>query len=399
MATPVIRDTSVFGIEAESTEGTYAVPAAATSYFQPEEDGFEFTPSRDLLERNVINQSIGAATPKVGMKSVAGSLTTELRASGVEGGDVDFGLLLKGALGATRAISANKTTKSSGNTGSVLQIEDADISAFTVGDIILVKETGGHHVAFIASKTSGAGTATITISPAKPTGVFSNSVVISKSTMYLTANTGHPALSLSYYWGNQIRQAALGAKIKSMGIENFTTGQLARLAFAWEGLTYTEIDGAAPHTPTYDVGTPPVILSASIFKDGTEFNINTFGLSLENTIAYQTQTSSPNGKVASRVVERKITGTVNPYMDDATTAFFTLFDANTEFSLFIRAYNPSATAGEIAMGSVFGIYLPKCIVTEYKKGDLEGLITDEVGFQAVRGSSGDLNEEMYVGLI
>ena len=163
-------------------------------------------------------------------------------------------------------------------------------------------------------------------------------------------------------------------------------------------MTYTEIDGAAPHTPTYDTGTPPVILSASIFKDGTEFHINTFGLSLENTIGYQTRTSSENGKVASRVVERKITGTLNPYMDDTTFDWFTLFNAGTEFSLFIRAYIPSSTTGEITMGSLVGIYLPKCTVTEYKKGDLEGLITDEVAFQAGRGAVGD-TEEMYLGLV
>lgn len=398
MSTPVIRDTSTFGIEAESTEGTYVAPSAATSYLQPEEDGFEFTPARELLERNVINQSVGASTPKLGMKSVSGSLTTEFRASGTEGADVDFGLLLKAALGATRAIAANKTTKSSGNTGSVLGIEDADISSFNVGDIVIVKETGEHHPCVITAKTTGTGSATITVSPAKASGSFSNSVVLSKSTMYYTANSGHPALSLSYYWGNQIRQAALGAKVKSMAIESFQTGQLARLAFAWEGLTYTEVDGAAPHTPTYDSGTPPVILSASLFKDGTEYHINTFGLSLENTLGYQTRTSSPNGRVASRVVERKITGSLNPYMDDTSTDWFTLFNAGTEFSLFIRAYNPAATDGEITMGSLIGIYLPKCIVTEYKKGDLEGLVTDEVAFQAVRGATGD-TEEMYVGLV
>lgn len=398
MATPIIRDTSVFGIEAEVTEGTYVAPSGATSYFQPEEDGFEFTPARELLERNVINQSVGASTPKLGMKNANGALTTELRASGTEGADVDFGLLIKSALGATRSISTTTTTKNSGNTGSVLQIEDADISKFTVGDIVIVKESGGHHPCVITAKSSGAGTATITVSPSKASGSFSNSVVVSKSTMYYTANSGHPSLSLSYYWGNQIRQAAAGAKVKSMAIENFQTGQLARIAFAWEALSYTEIDGAAPHTPTYDTGTPPVILSASIFKDGTEFHINTFGLSLENTLGYMTRTSSENGRVASRVVERKITGTINPYTDDTSTDWYTLFNAGTEFALFIRAYIPSSTSGEITMGSLVGIYLPKCMVTEYKKGDLEGLVTDEVAFQAVRGAVGD-TEEMYLGLV
>lgn len=142
-----------------------------------------------------------------------------------------------------------------------------------------------------------------------------------------------------------------------------------------------------------------MILSACLFKDGVDVPINTFGLQLENTLGFQTSTCSPNGKVGSRITERVITGTLNPYMDDASSPFFDLFDALTEFSIFIRAYIPSSVSGEVVLGSVVGIWLPKCIVTEYKKGDLEGLITDEVSFRAVRGASGDANEEMYIGFI
>lgn len=398
MTTPIIRDTSLFGLETESTEGTYVAPSAATSYFQPLEDAFELTPARELLDRTVVNSSIGPSTPKMGMKTVSGTVGVEFRASGTEGADVDFGLFLKGALGATRSISTTTTTKSSGNTGSALQIEDADISKFAVGDIIVVKESGGHHPCVVTAKDSSSGTANITISPSKASGSFSNSVVISKSTMYYTAATGHPALSVSYYWANQIRQAAIGAKVTSMSLENFTTGQLPSLSFGFEGLTYSEADGAAPHTPTYDTGTPPVVLSACIYKNGTSFAVNQFSLSLENTLGFQTSTCSANGRIGSRVVERVISGSLNPYADDTTMAWYDLFDAGTEFSLFIKAFNPSSTAGELTMGSCIGIYLPKCIVTEYKKGDQEGLVTDEVSFQAVRGAAGD-TEEMYLGLI
>lgn len=399
MAKPNVRDTTIIGVMEEVTEGTFLAPAAATDYVQPEEDGFEMTPSRELLERNILNSSIGSATPKLGMKSVAAGLTVEMRASGVEGGDTDFGKLLKAAMGATRSISTTTTTKSSGNTATVLQIEDADISKFNVGDIVLMKQSGAYHVAAITAKSTGGGTASITVIPPHPSGDHTDSVVISKTTMFLTSSTGHPSLSLAYYWSNTWRQAAAGCRPKSMSIDNFTVGQLAKFVFALEGLSYSEADGAAPHTPTFDVGTPPVILSACLFKDGVDVPINTFGLQLENTLGFQTSTCSPNGKVGSRITERVITGTLNPYMDDASSPFFDLFDALTEFSIFIRAYIPSSVSGEVVLGSVVGIWLPKCIVTEYKKGDLEGLITDEVSFRAVRGASGDANEEMYIGFI
>lgn len=398
MSVPVLNDVSLFGVEAEGTEGTYTAPSAATSYFQPNEDGFEFNPQRELLERTVMNASIGSSTPKVGMKGVSGSASCEMRAAGTEGGDVDYGLLLKAAFGATRAIATNTTTKAAGNTATVLQIEDADISKFAVGDIVLMKQSGAHHVSPIIAKSTGAGTATITLLVAHPSGDHTDSVVVSKVTMYYTANESHPALSLSYYLGNTKRYAALGAKVSSMQLEGFETGKLANLVFGWEGLTYTLVDGVAPHTPTFDSGTPPVILSAKVYKDGTALQLNNFTLNLENTLSYLTDTASANGKVKSRVSERKITGTINPYMDDTTTTFFDNFDANTEFSIFVVAYIPSSTSGEITMGSVVGIYLPKCILTEYKPGNADGLLTEELSFQAVRGTAGD-TEEAYLGLI
>jgi hypothetical protein len=398
MATGVVKKNSVIAVEVESTEGTYAVPSAATSYIQPLSGGFGMSPNRELLDRDIITASVGRATPKLGMKGISGTLGVEFRASGTEGGDVDFGPMIKSALGTTRAISTNTTTKSSGNSGTVLAIEDADISKFTVGDIIVVKQTNAYHISPITSIVTTLGSATITLLVPKPTGVFSNSVVVSKVTMYLTATTGHPALSVSYYWGNEIRQAAIGSKVKTLALENFQTGKLANLNFQFEGLTYTEIDGAAPHTPSYDSGTPPVILGACVYKDGVEMQLNSVSLNVENTLSPITDTCSSNGKTSQRVTKRTLTGSINPYMDDTTVAFNTLFDAGTEFSLFLKAYIPSSTSGEYTLGSVIGIYLPKCIVTEYKKGDLEGILIDEVSFAAVRGAAGT-TEEMYLGFI
>lgn len=398
MATGITKNTSIIGIEVESTEGTYLAPAAATSYVQPLADGFELTPAREKIDRGILTNSIGKATPRLGIRSVQASLPVEFRASGTEGADVDFAALLKGALGATRAIATTTTTKATGNTGSELQIQDADISKFAVGDIILVKETGGHHVAAIAAVATGAGVAAVTITPAKASGSFSASVVISKSTMYYTSSTGHPAISLSYYWANQIRQTAAGCKVTSMSLDNFSTGQVASLNFGLEGLAYTETDGVAPHTPTYDSGIPPIILGATVYKDGVAIEINQFGLSVANALSFLTATSNANGRSASRIVERTVTGTINPYKDDTAVTNHAAFDAGTEFSLLIKAFNPSSTTGEYTMGSVIGIYLPKCIATECKVADQDGILTDEISFQAVRGSAGS-TEEMYLGLI
>jgi hypothetical protein len=398
MATGITKNTSVIGIEKEVTEGTYLAPQAATSYVQPLADGFDLTPSRERIDRTIITNSIGKPTPRLGMRSVTATLPCEFRASGVEGADVDFGPLLESAMGAKRSIATTTTTKSSGNTGSVLQIEDADISKFAVGDIVVIKEAGAHHPCAVTAVDDTASSANITIVPAKASGSFSNSVVISKSQMYLTANADHPALSVSLYWANEMLQKAIGCKVTSMSVDNFTTGQVASFNFGLEGLSYGEENEGAPHSPSYDTGIPPIMLGAKVFQNGTSIDINQFSLSVANTLSFATAVSNPSGKSASRVTERQITGTLNPYKDDTSTANHDAFDAGTEFSLFIYAANPSAVDGELEMGSIVGIYLPKCTLTEAVVGDQEGILTDNLSFQAGRGSDG-ATEEMYLGLI
>lgn len=398
MATPIAKNVSIIGIMAESTEGTWLAPSTSGDYLQPLADGFEMSPSKELIERGVLTNSVGKVTPRVGMKSVEAALPCEFRASGTEGQKPDHDQLIKGALGASRQITTTTTTKSSGNTGSVLAIQDADISKFNVGDIVVIKETGAHDAVAITAKTTGTGTATITVTPPKASGSYSNSVVISKSTTYYTASTGHPSLALSYYWGNEILQKAAGCKVKSLSVDNFSTGQVASFNFGLEGVSFDEIDGAAPHTPSYDTALPPLILNACLFQDGTELQINNFALSVTNTLGFLTSTCSSNGKVSSRVTAREVTGTMNPYKDDTSVAQYTNFNSNTSFSLFISAYNPSSTAGEIEMGSCVGIYLPNCIITEKKVADQDGLLTDEISFSATRGTAGS-TEEIYIGFI
>lgn len=396
MSTGLVRANSIVGLEAEVTEGTYVAPSGTGSYLRTLE-GLSLKPSRELVERNLLTASPGKETPRMGIKSVAGQVPVEFRAGGVEGSaGMDFHQLLLGALGSSRARTASRiTTKSSGNTSTVLQIEDADIADLNVGDCVLVLKSGAHEVRPIISKTTGSGTATVTLAWALDGGAPGNSVELAKFTTYKTADTGHPALSLSVYWANEIRQAGIGMKVTQMSLENFQPGKVASLNFALEGLNYTEVNGAAPHTPAYDTGVPPIILSACVWRDGVATPINNLGLGLTNELGFLTSTCSPNGRTASRVKSREIAGSINPYKDDTSTDYFDDFVAGTEFSIFAVVYNPSGTTGEMSLGSVVGIWLPQCIATEFETQDADGILVDNLPFRATRGAAGD-KEELYM---
>lgn len=398
MAIGITRNTTVIGIKEEVTEGTYLAPAAATDYIQPLADGFELSPSKELIERNVLTSSIGKVSPRVGQKSVGASLPVEYRASGVEGSPTDFDLLLKGALGARHDITTQTTSKAAVHTSTLIQIEDADISKFAIGDGLVVLETGAHHVCAVVSRVTTPGNASITVTPAKPSGIFTSAVVISKSATYYPANDSHPSLSLSYYWGNQIRETAVGCKVTQLSVDNFTTGQIASFNFALEGLSFDEIDGAAPHTPTFDSGLPPLILRACLFQDGVEYQINNFSLTVANTLGFLTSTCSANGKISSRVTERAISGSFNPYKDDTSVAQFTSFNTNAPYSLLVRAFNPSTVSGEVDLGSVIVLYMPNCLTVEKQVGDQDGILTEDISFNATRGTSGSV-EELYIGMV
>ncbi|MBK6381721.1 MAG: hypothetical protein IPF72_19495 [Chitinophagaceae bacterium] len=266
-----------------------------------------------------------------------------------------------------------------------------------MGDIIVIKEPGAHSSHAITAIDTTPGAATITILPAAP-GVPTNGTDISLSTTYYPANSGHTALSLSYYWANTIREAAIGCKVTSLSIDNFTVGQIASFNFGLEGLSFTEVDGAAPHTPSYDSGIPPLILQACVYQDGVDVPLNSFTLSLDNSLGFITSTCSADGKISSRITERSIKGTMNPYKDDTSVAQFTRFNTNTPFTLCAFAFNPSAVSGEITMGSVVGIYLPNCLITSKKVADQDGILTDEIEFSADRGNSGSA-DEIFIGFV
>lgn len=396
MSTGLVKQNSVFGVEEETTEGTYRAPQATTSFIQVL-DGESFKPSREVIDRGLITASPGKETPRMGMKSCTAQIPVELRASGVAGGETDFDSLLKCALGARRQNTALVTSRAGSNTSTNILIEDADIAKFNVGDMVAVFVAGAFEVRPILSKASGTGTASITLAFALTAGAPASGVTLGKFTTYYTAASGHPSLSYSRYLANEIRQAGIGMKVTQMTLDGWEPGKVASLKFALEGVNFTETNGAAPYTPAYDTGLPPIILNACVWRDGVLTPVPSLALQLQNELSFMTDTCSANGRTASRVKSREITGSFSPYKDDTSTDYFDDWVAGTEFSIFAYAYNPAAT-GEFGLGSVVGIWLPQCITTEFESSDVDGIVVDQMGFRATRGTAGD-KEELYIGKI
>lgn len=390
----IVKNNTKVAVEVEVTEGTYVAPTGASSFFQTLSDGFEMTPAKEQVERNVFIGSVGKVSPRTSTRSVSGSIPVELKPLSTAGDAPEFDELMRSALGTKRQIASAITTKV-GNTASQLEIEDADIGDLQIGDCILVKESGAYHVSPISARDPSAGTANVTLLiPAG--GAFSNNVEIEKCTTYTVAESAHPALSITKYLEDAIREAAIGCKITSLSIENFATGQIPTANFSYEGLDFSRAIAAPAYTPSYDTGLPPLALGGAIYQDTTAIPINELTLSIENTLGYKSSIAAENGRIASRVTGRSISGTINPYKQDDDISDYTKFRNNTEFSLFAYIKNDSSTPGEFS--NVVALYLPKCMPMELTEADQDGLVQETISFTSSRGEDGSSNE-IYMSFI
>jgi hypothetical protein len=398
MGFTVNKNTSV-AVMVEDSEGTYKAPESASDFVQTLADGFEMSQTKEVIERNIFTSSVGRTSPRTGQFQSSGTIPAELRANSTQGAAPEFDKLIHSALGTKRQITSEVVTRIDGedaNTATVLLIDDLDINKFTVGDIVMVKEAGAFHVSPITIVDDTPGDCKITLLVAKPSGVFSPGVTIAKSTVYTVADAGHPSLSVSKWLENKVLEYAVGAKCTTMSIENFTTGQIPSISFGFEGLNFDRSLTVNNITPSYNNQLPPIMLDGRVFLDGTDLCVNEVTVSLENTLGFVTCISAPNGRMSSRVTERTITGSFNPYKQDDNIDNFNRYKANTPFSLFAYGKVPSSTPGEFT--GVVAIYMPNCLITELGESDQDGILQDAITFSADRGVSGNI-PEIYVAFI
>lgn len=390
-----VRDNTVYAVEIEDTENVYKAPQSATSYVQTLADGAEMSPAKELLERNIFNGSIGKTTPRTGIRTVTGALPVEMRAAATEGQAPEYDALLRSALGSRRQVTAttiDNTDSGGTHTTTRAYLPDADASKYNVGDIVTVKVAGAYHTSPVVAVSNTAGNVYVDLLVAADSA-FSNGDAIAAVSTYVTANSGHPTLSISKYVEAAVLEQATGCRVSSMALENFTTGQLASFNFGFEGMDFDRSITAQPHTPAYSSAEPPIILEACVYQDGVKIQINELAFSVENSLGFATSTCSSNGRISGRVVERTVTGSLNPYKTDDSIAQFSKFKNNTEFSIFGTAKIPTSVAGEYEQ--VVSFYLPSCIITEIGESDQDGLLQEDLSFSAGRGSDAS-KEEIYV---
>ena len=381
-------DGSVF-IEKEVTEGTYLAEQAGASAVEVLSDGLEFTPTKELLERNTRTSTVETVVSRVGQKSMAGSVPTEFKAAAVEGAEPETGALYEALLGGKDTLV--ERTSLTGHTTTKIYLAAGEELQYKVGHIVKVKQSeisGEDHVSPIIEVDSTALQESITL--LIPYGVaFSDNVKVAAATQYYH-KSGAPTLSVTNYLGGEIREKAIGMRPVSAELANFATGQLPEMSFSLEGLDFDREVGQPLFTPAYDSqdgAEAPVVLCSKVYKDSTELTLNSLSISFTNTLGFLTSTASCAGKISSRITKFAVGFTINPYMEDDDVDLFDLFKDNTGFSIFGSSNNYGAS--QDAKEQVVAFYMPNCRIPEIATGDEDGILTDAINGTAHKDLGND----------
>lgn len=392
MAIGVVTNESTVSLSLEVTEATYVAPTAATEYIEVMADGLEFNKTRELLERDLLSSTVETESARVGLTDATGSLSVEFKASATEGdAPQSLDLLLRSLLGGKRQITSDQTS-GAGHTSTVINF--ASTSDFSVGDLVLVKESGAYEVRPISAITTDT---SITFPFALTNGAPSDSVVVAQCTTYYHDTTNAVTVSAEHNMGNNaIKQKVAGLRAASGTLENWTVGQIPTMSFSLQGLSLDREDADASFTPDFTAdGVPPVALSACAWVGGNMMSYTELGLGIENTVNYIQDACDEDGRIGSRITQQVVTANINPYMDDSDlTKTWDKFNSNDDVSLFAYAYNPTSTTGEFE--EVVAIWLPQGRIVEDPVADVDGIVAESMVIRSHRSSG---NDSVFLGFI
>jgi hypothetical protein len=379
MAIGVVHNESSIALVAESTEGTYVAPTLGTQYVECLSSGLSLVKNTEELSRDTLGSTIEAEASRRGIPNVEGSIPVELRASATAGTKPQsLDIQLRSLLGGSKS-EATKTATSA--TSTVITFAS---HSFTVGSSVLVKESGAYEVRPISAVDS----TTITFPFALTNGAPSATVVVEAVITYYHDVSNAISFCAEYNIGNTIQDQVDGLKCTSGSIENWSAGTIPTMNFGVTGLDLNRSDSAQTATPDFTADAlPPVALEACLWIGGTKFSYSELSLSIENETSPIMDACDPDGKSGQRAISQNISFSANPYMDDTTFANFTLWENNTDVSVFFYAFNPSSTAGEFS--EAVAVWLPQGKITALPTGDNNGLATDAIEIKAHRSSGSD----------
>lgn len=326
---------SVFGLKAETTAGTYMALGAATD-FTTLREGFTFQSGVNTVDSDELVNDIGASEGFVTSESPSGSVPKYFKASGTEGVAPDYALLIKSAMGSQTDNSTQYDTVSSSTAGTaaaraVLNVDTGEGVQFAEGQAVLIKDgTNGYSIRNVDSISSDALSLNFNLAAAPGSGVN-----LGKAIHWAPAISGHPTFTAHHYQASSssaLHQAIVGCRTTNMSIE-FPANELATCAFDFEGIGFY-----------YN---PMVVTSSNKYID---FNIDGGGTDFSAQLTVKAYKSP---KDLAREVAIKMTALAGATIScdyDSTTGKFTISKASGTLQILWNTGTNTANGAHTLLG-------------------------------------------------
>jgi len=327
--------------------------------------------STELIEREVLKNSLVKAQPVLGKETSSGSFSVEV-ASAVAG-KVNGGVLYESGMGAVIAVKAsvNESATASTNTVNTIDVGVGTGATYTVGQALKVLVGASYEYVIVRSIA----TDTLTIAPAlvgTPTTVSTVVGLLS----YVIAKPDAAAISLAveeYFENasNQITYTYAGVVVTDMTI-NYPVANIVKTDFSVAGAGFAVASAVGNRASVCQSFTPYVAKNMTFTYAGTAYAISELSINVASDV-YDVEALTTAG-ITNKVVTGKSAVGGSFMLEYGGTALFNAFQAGTSGTLFGTVANA---------GTISGIFAPNVIISQSSKSIDSGIYKDSADYVAL----------------
>jgi hypothetical protein len=305
---------------------------------------------------------------------------------------------MKSAWGVSKVATGGtvKASPAPSTTAFTVVDDGTPVCNLAAGDPILVDvsatATPSWEQVWVDTATDGTNEVAITVTPPLSAAPTATHDVIGSIAYKLTSDsTVRKTFSAYAYLDGDVKFSFAGC-LANFKMADFGVGTIPKAVFSVEAISWTVEDAACGYTPSVDYALKPaVVLGASLqLKTDSTFAeeyVRNFEFDLGMAIARREAIQAASGAYAIEATGRKVTGSINPYMDGVThyEPWLALESAELHVKL----------ADKLTQPNIIAIRLSEITRTDVGLEDADGVWANSIPFDC----GGDDDAEAYFGIL
>lgn len=369
---------SVVLFKIETTAGVENAPAVTDAVRIEGRPQINLNPN--VIQTDESGGSLDGAGPIVGGMKPTFSITVNVKGSGAAGTAPEFGDMLRcSGYSETLTGTAIPAAPEACAAGGTTTLANLGVSAAATANLyrgmplLLTGTVAGQ--TFISDYTAGkAATLTDTMSGAI---AATTNYQIPANALYSPASSNIPT-GTCYIYMDGLLYKFVGCR-GNMQL-SMTSGGIAQMTFNFYGMFISRTDAAVP-AGTFDATRPVPFIGGKMLYNRLPVKTTQFSIDMNNGVVFPDDANQTYGVSEPDITERRITGTINPLaVTVATRDILTDVLAGTRRIVHARMGNTA--------GNRFGITIPNAQPTNETPDDRNGLMAQQVPFEATGQDAG-----------